>query len=149
VTIIPNGRSFGRLNLYPKGRLTFEESLGRIVLYDAGHAATKLLTAGRDDLEEPLPDGSVRLWSSGNDHDLELSTTLIKRLAAHYGREADPFFFIGMLGLYSQTSTRILCRRWPAVVRVAEELLQKKTLKEARVYQLLGPSFATREYTGE
>ena len=140
VTIIPGDGFSGYLSWVPHGtRITLEEFLKRMVVTESGGRATDMLTNGRHTIEEWQPDGSLRLWGTGNTGDIENNVERIKTLASHYGLECGLEFTFQMLNLYTVASTKLLCSHWPAVIRVAEKLLERKTLTEDEVHELMSP----------
>jgi hypothetical protein len=145
VSIIPDEEegSGGRLKYrehYPK-QVPLEEAIKLLVIQDAGGRAAEALAAGRCTIEEPLQDGGIRLWGAGTDTDTGHTANLLKQIAHRYeldlDRDAYVDFLFRMIALVGHVSTRILCERWFAVIRVAEELLEHKVVLEQRVRQLV------------
>jgi hypothetical protein len=113
----------------------------RLVVVAAGGQAVEILTAGRGTTRCEEEDGSVSYWDGGISGDSRESVRVIGMIAAENGIEFRPGSNIGfLLGVYSlqvEAADRLVRCHWPAVIRVAEELLATKTVVGARVRQLV------------
>ena len=134
-TIVPSSttRAAGHVLRHPHtAPLDLEGALKELVILDAGGQAVQIVSGGRVHPGLPLPGGGILRYTEGSRGDIKKTIGVWRYLEQHFEVERKMWYLPEVISLTGATSTSLLCRHWPGVVRVAEVLLQKKTLTGRR-----------------